>query len=58
MLEAASRSLWSSFSSAIRFLFSDLTCFIVENVLSHKYVLPNINQILLQNLSVWKTYLY
>jgi len=30
-------------SSAIRFLFLDLTCFIVENVLSHTYVFPNIH---------------
>jgi len=57
MLEVASRRLSSDFSSAIRFLFSDLTYFIVENVLSHTYVLPNIKRILVRNLSVWKTYL-
>jgi len=33
----ASRMLSSSVSSAIRFLFSELTCFIVENVLSHTH---------------------
>jgi len=34
--------LLSSVSSAIRFLFLDLTCFIVENVLLDKYVFQNI----------------
>jgi len=29
-------------SSAIRFLFLDLICFVVENVLLHTYVFPNI----------------
>ena len=38
----ASRRLSSSVSSVIRFLFLDLTSFIVENVLSHTYVFPNI----------------
>jgi len=41
----ARRRLSSSVSSAIRFLFLDLTCFIVENVLSHTsytFVFPNI----------------
>jgi len=33
----------SSVSSAIRFVFLDLTCFMVENVLSHTYVHPNID---------------
>jgi len=45
MLVAASRRLWSGFSSAIRFLFLDLTCFMVENVLSRTYVLPNVERI-------------
>ena len=39
---SANRKLSSSILSAIRFLFLDLTCFIVEKVLSHKYVIPNI----------------
>jgi len=41
-VSAASRRLSFSVSSAIRFLFLDLTCFIVENMLSHTYVLRNI----------------
>ena len=32
----------SSVKFSIRFPFLDLTCYIVENVLSHTYVLPNI----------------
>ena len=42
VLVAASRRLSSSVSSAIRFLFSNLTCFIVENILSHTYVFTHI----------------
>jgi len=37
-----SRRLSSSALSAIHFPFLDLTCFIVENVLLHTYVFPNI----------------
>jgi len=41
----ASRRLSSSVSSAIRYMFSELTCFIVENIAythpRHTYVLPN-----------------
>jgi len=61
-----SRRISSGVLSAIRFLFSDLTCFVVENVLSHTYVLPNIECIFskdcfsLENLSLltnfWKLY--
>ena len=42
---------------AIQFLFRGLTSFIVENVLSHTYVLANIEWILVRNLSVWEIYL-
>jgi len=42
VLMVASRRLSSIVLSAIQFLFLDLTCFIVENVLSHTYVFPNI----------------
>jgi len=38
-----SLSLSFSVSSAIRFVFLDLTCFIVENVLSQTCVHPNID---------------
>jgi len=38
-----SRRLSSSVSSAIPFLFLDLTWSIVENILSHTYVFPNID---------------
>jgi len=41
MLLVASQKLLSSVLSAIRLLFLDLICFIVENVLSQTYVLPN-----------------
>jgi len=41
-VSGASRKLSSSVLSAIRFLFLDLTCFIEENILEHKYVYPNI----------------
>jgi len=40
ILVVASRGLWYGVSSAIRFLFLDITCFMVENVLLHTYVLP------------------
>jgi len=49
-VDVASQRLSSSVSSAIQILFLDVTCFIVENVLSHTYVLPKIE--LVQNLSV------
>jgi len=39
MLVVASWRLWSSVSDAITFLFLYLTCFVVENILSHTYVL-------------------
>ena len=39
MLVVASRRLWSGVSSAIPFLFLDLTYFMVENAPSYKYVL-------------------
>jgi len=58
VLVAASRRLSSSVSSAIRFLFSNLTCFIVENILSHTYVFTHIEWIFsvksfsLENLSL------
>jgi len=43
MLVAPNRRLWPSILSTIRFLlFSDVTCFMVVDVLSHTYVLPNI----------------
>jgi len=42
MLVVESRRLSSRVLSAIRFLFSDVTNFMVENVLSHTYVLPNL----------------
>jgi len=42
VLLVKSQRLSSSVSSASRFLFSDLTCFIVENALSHTHVFPNI----------------
>jgi len=45
MLVVSSRKLWSGVSSAIRFLFLDLICFMLENVLSHTYVLPNVDRI-------------
>jgi len=45
MLVIVIRRLWSGVLSAIRFLFLDQTCFMVENVLSHKYVLPNVERI-------------
>jgi len=41
-LVVASGKLSSSVLSAILFLFLDLTCFIIENVLSHTYVFLNI----------------
>jgi len=37
------------------FLFFELTCFLVGNVLSHTYVLANIKCILMQNSSVWES---
>jgi len=40
MLMVARRKQSPSVSCAIRLLFSDLTCFRVENVLLHTYVLP------------------
>ena len=42
MLVVESRRQLFSVWFGIRFLFLDLTSFIVENVLSHTYVLPNI----------------
>ena len=61
VLVVARRGLSSSVSSAIEFLFLNLTCFVVENVLSHTYVLymfPNVEGIVsgksfsLRNLSL------
>jgi len=58
VLVVASQRLSFSVLPAIGFLFLDSTCFIVENVLSHTYVLPNIECIFsaksfsLRNLSV------
>jgi len=57
MLAITSRRLLSGVSSAIRFLFLDLTCLLVENVLLHTYALPNAERIFMRNLSVWETYL-
>jgi len=45
MFVVVSQRLGSSVLPAIRFLFSDLICFMVENVLSHTHVLPNIKHI-------------
>jgi len=56
MLVAACQRLWSGVSSAIRFLFLALTCVMVENVLSHPYVLPDAERVFVRNLSVWETY--
>jgi len=53
----ASSTLSSSVLSAIWFLFLDLTCLIIENVLSHRYVFPNIKCILSAKSFVWKIYL-
>jgi len=41
MLVVASRRLVSTVLCALRFLFLDLACFMVEKVLSHTYALPN-----------------
>jgi len=42
MLLVGRRRLLSGVSSTIRFLFLDLTCLLLENVLSHTYALPNV----------------
>jgi len=57
MLVVESRSLWSSASSVIRFLFVDLTCFVAENVFSHTYVLPNAERIVSAKFFSLETYL-
>jgi len=57
MLVVGSRRLSSIVSSTIRLLFLDMTCFIIENALSHTNVLPHIECIFVQNLTVWEIYL-
>jgi len=46
VLVVASRRLSSSVSTALPFMFLDMTCFIIENVLSCTHVLPNLECIL------------
>jgi len=41
-ISSKSETIAQCLLSAIRFLFLNLTCFMAENVLSHTYVLPNI----------------
>jgi len=61
MLVVANRRLSSSISYAIHFLFLNLTCFMLENVLSNMDVLCMFFQkssaFLVRNISVWEIYL-
>jgi len=52
----ASRRLSPSVSSVMQFLFLGLTCFIVQNVLSHTSVFPIWSGFLSRNFSIWESY--